>query len=164
MVHKGAGLGPMDESGTTALHVAAANNHLEIAAFLIAHGADLNSGLFRSAHIPDEGIDVSVEFQMIGVLFADEDGTFSATTPDGFSPEQTADASTVVGPGEAVIVDGDASTQYAFPGGLDLNSFVIAVPQVRIGSFRGTEALIRYIALELGTLPYGLEPAPADAG
>jgi len=120
-----------------------------------AFGANLNSGLFRSAHIPLEGVNVSVEVVAMMALFADEDATFEATTEEGFHPETTVDAPTVVGSGEAVTVDGTWGTTFAFPGGLDLNSFALAAPQVRIGSFRGTEAIIRYIAVEVGDSDIG---------
>jgi hypothetical protein len=95
----------------------------------------------------------------MAVIFDDEDATFMASVEGGFEPLDPADAeveaSTVVGPGEAVVVDGVAGTAFAFPGGFDLNSFAIAVPQLRIGSIRGTEALIRYIAIDAGEVEVG---------
>jgi len=120
-----------------------------------AVGADLNSALFRSAHIPTYGLQISFEVPIMGVIFGDDDRTFMATTESGFSPETRVEAPTVVGSGDAVIVDGDAGTSFAFPGGLDLNSFALAVPQLRIGSYRGTEALIRYIAFDVGDAELG---------
>ena len=118
----------------------------------LAIGANLNSGLFHSAHIPLEGLHVSLEIPVMGVIFNDEDRTFTASVEGGFQPLDPADSqvevSTVIGPGEAVIVDGVAETAFAFPGGFSLNSFVLAVPQLRVGSVRGTEALVRYIALD----------------
>jgi hypothetical protein len=120
-----------------------------------AIGADLNGALYHSAYIPESGFHMSLETRVVGVIFADDQRTFRATTQSGFSPETTVDAPTVVGPGEAVIVLGDAATEFAFPGGFDLNSFAIAVPQIRIGSYKGTEALIRYIAINTGDVEIG---------
>jgi hypothetical protein len=110
-----------------------------------AFGADLNSGLYHSAAIATEGFSVSIEIQMMAVLFVDEDKTFTATTEGGFTPEQTATAPTAVGSGEVVVVDGDAGSAFAFPGGLDLSSFALAAPQARIGIQGGTEALLRWV-------------------
>jgi hypothetical protein len=120
-----------------------------------AIGADLNSALYHSAYIPESGLHVSIETRVVGVIFADDQKTFRATTQGGFSPDTTVVAPTVVGPGEAVIVTGDAATEFAFPGGLSLNSFALAVPQIRIGSVKGTEALVRYIAINTGDVEIG---------
>jgi hypothetical protein len=120
-----------------------------------AFGADLNDGLFHSAHIAQLGVNISLEFRVMAVLFGDDDRSFDAKTESGFSPQQTVKAPTVVGDGDALIVTGDGGTKFAFPGGFDLNSFAIAVPQLRIGSIRGTQALIRYFAMDTGDVELG---------
>jgi hypothetical protein len=120
-----------------------------------AFEADLNDGLFHSAHIPVMGLNVSLEFRVMAVMFGDDDRTFNAVTEGGFVPEQTVQAPTVVGSGDAKIVTGDGGTQFAFPGGFNLNSFAIAVPQLRVGSIRGTQALIRYFAMNTGDVELG---------
>ena len=109
-----------------------------------AFGADLNAGLYHSAYIPKGGFHVSLEMLFMSAYFTDEDRTFAATTESGFRPEQTIEAPTVVGSQKAVYVDGNAGTRFAFPGGFNLNSFSFAVPQLRIGSIYGTEALVRF--------------------
>ena len=115
-----------------------------------AFGANLNSGLFHSAHIPRTGLTLTLELPMMAVFFGDDDRTFSATTEGNFTPEQTTSAPTVVGSGQVKLVTGSGGTQFAFPGGFNLNSFALAVPQLRIGSVMGTQALIRYIAFNIG--------------
>lgn len=120
-----------------------------------AFGASLNDGFFHSAYIPKSGFKASLEIKVMGVIFADEDRFFRATTESGFQPQTEADAPTIVGPGEATIVPGAGGTQYAFPGGLDLNSFGLAVPQLRLYGIMGTEALIRYIAFNTGDAELG---------
>lgn len=120
-----------------------------------AFGADLNSGFFHSAHIPKIGINVSLEFHVMSVLFGDDDRTFSAVTESGFTPEQTVSAPTVVGSGNAIVVSGAGGTKFAFPGGFSLNSFAIAVPQLRIGSIHGTQAVIRYFGIDTGDVELG---------
>ncbi len=120
-----------------------------------AFGANLNSGLFHSAYIPRTGVTLSLEFPIMAVFFGDDDRTFLATTEGNFRPEHTTSAPTVVGSGQATIVTGDGGSQFAFPGGFNLNSFVLAVPQLRIGCIMGTEALIRYIAFNTGDVELG---------
>ena len=114
-----------------------------------AFGADLNSGIFRTASIPKMGPKIRLEFQVMGVFFGDDDRTFRAVTERGFTPVTYADAPTVVGSEEALIVEGDGGTAFAFPGGLNLNSFALAAPQLRVGGVFGTEVILRYFAIKV---------------
>lgn len=120
-----------------------------------AFGTDLNSGLFYSASVPISGFHISFEIRAMAAFFGDDDKTFNATTEGGFTPEQTAEAPTVVGPENSVAVDGSGGTAYIFPGGFDLSSFGLLVPQLRIGSIMGTEGLVRYFALDVGDSELG---------
>ncbi len=120
-----------------------------------AIGTTLNSGLWRSASIPKAGFTIAIEFPIMGLYFGDDDKTFSATTEAGFSPTQTVDAPTVIGDTEAVLVSGDGGTQFAFPGGFDVGSFALTVPQLRVGAVFGTEAMIRFIAFRIGDSDIG---------
>ncbi len=119
-----------------------------------AFGADLNDGLFHSGHVPLSGPHFKFEVRYMSVQFGDDDRTFKATTEGDFTPVTTTDAPTIVG-GDAVEVDGDAGTVFPFPGGFDLDAFALAVPQLRIGSVMGTEALIRYFAMDTGDVELG---------
>ncbi len=120
-----------------------------------AIGTTLNSGLWRSASIPKAGFTIALEFPIVGLYFGDDDKTFGATTEAGFSPTQTVDAPTVIGDTKAVIVSGDGGTQFAFPGGFDVGSFALTVPQLRVGAVFGTEAMIRFIAFRIGDSDIG---------
>jgi hypothetical protein len=113
-----------------------------------AFGAALNSSFGYSASIPKASFHISLEAPVMGVIFEDEDRTFDATTESGFNPSTTAKAPTVVGNGDAVMVTGNGGATFAFPGGLDLNSLGLVVPQLRVGALMGTEALVRWIAFE----------------
>jgi hypothetical protein len=120
-----------------------------------AFGTDLNSGLFYSADVPVSGIHISLEFRAMVAFFGDDDRTFHATTEGGFTPQQTTEAPTVAGPGKAIGLVGSGGTEYYFPGGFDLSSFGLVVPQLRIGSIHGTEALARFFALDAGDSELG---------
>jgi hypothetical protein len=120
-------------------------------------GSELNDGLFHSARISGTGLHISFEVRAMAVMFGDDDRTFSATTESGFTPEQTVTVPTIIGSSKAMIVNGDGGTSFVFPGGFDLNSFAIAVPQLRVGTLHGTEAMVRYFAFntdnsELGNI------------
>jgi hypothetical protein len=120
-----------------------------------AFGSDLNSGIFRTASIASIRPSLRLEVQVMAVLFGDDDRTFGATTERGFSPEMRVSAPTVVGSEKAVIVDGDGGTSFAFPGGFNLSSFALAVPQLRAGGFFGTEVIIRYFGINAGDSELG---------
>ena len=120
-----------------------------------AMGTTLNGGLYRSGYIPKSGLNIAIEFPMVGLYFGDEDKHFLGTTEAGFSPETSVPVPTVVGPTGSVVVPGDGGTQFAFPGGFDIGSFAITAPQIRVGSVFGTEAMIRFIAFRIGDSELG---------
>lgn len=121
-----------------------------------ALGANLNSAIFNNAYVPDGGFHFTFKLSVMGVTFSDDDRTFTATTEQGFMPETTVDdAPTVVGSGDGVTVTGTGGAQFTFPGGFNLNSFAIAVPQVEIGAVAGTEAIVRFLAFNVGDSDLG---------
>lgn len=115
-----------------------------------AFGADLNDAFFYSAYIPASGARFSFEIAVMSVFFNDDDKTFQAQTEGGFMPQTTFTAPTIAGSGESVTVAGAGGTQFTAPGGFDLSSFALAVPQLRIGAIKGTEAVIRFFAADIG--------------
>lgn len=120
-----------------------------------AFGQALNSNFYTSAHIPRTGLRFRVEIRAMSVLFKNADDTFTAATGGDFEPPQTVEAPTVVGSGQSVSVTGDGGTEFVFPGGFDLSSFTIGVPQITVGSLAGTEASARWIAFDTGDSEIG---------
>jgi len=118
-------------------------------------GSALQDALFRSAYIPRTGPQVNVGVNLMIVKFGDDDRTFDATTEEGFFPETAMEAPTVVGDTLAVRVDGDNATVAYFPGGFDIGSLAIAVPQITIGAYAGTQGILRYIAVDTGDADIG---------
>ncbi len=110
--------------------------------------ASLNSGIFRSGHVPIAGLTFTLDLRAAIVGFSDEDQTFTpAGLPDGFT---TDGVPTVVGSLESGTASGPGGTEILFPGGFDLEHFGIIVPQLTVGSVMGTRAIFRYISLSLG--------------
>ena len=120
-----------------------------------AFGADLSPGWYHSSRIPESGLHIDFEMVVMSAQFSDADKTFTASTESGFRPEQTAEAPTVVGPRQAVRVDGLSGTSFYFPGGFDLSSFDFAIPQLRVGTIYGTEATIRFGMIYSGDASLG---------
>jgi hypothetical protein len=120
-----------------------------------ALGAGLNNGMFRSAQIPTSRIQFNLEIKLMAVKFGDGERTFRAETEEGFYPLTSVEAPTVVGSTEAMAVAGQSNTVAIFPGGFDISSLTLAVPQVTIGGFRGTQAIVRYLAFKTGDAEIG---------
>ena len=122
-------------------------------------GAALHSGVFRSARVPTQGFHINVEVKMMLVRFGDDDRTFDAVAEEGFFPADPGDATvrapTVIGDTTAAMVSGQGGTVAYFPGGFDVGSLAIAAPQITIGTFRGTQAILRYIAVDTGDAELG---------
>lgn len=120
-----------------------------------ALGASLNDGFYQSARIPRAGVKVGVELKLMGVMFGDDDRSFSANSEGSFQPETTAEVPTVVGDPNAVFVNGQGGATFAFPGGLDLSSFALPVPQLRVSGIAGSEGLLRWVSLDTGDSELG---------
>jgi len=120
-----------------------------------ALAADLNAGTYHTARIPDEGLYASVEIVFMSARFSEADRTFPAGTENGFQPDTTLQAPTIVGSPYAVRVDGEAGTTFYFPGGFDLGSFDFVSPQLRLGALWGTEATIRFGLIRTGGTQLG---------
>jgi len=116
--------------------------------------SNLNSGLFHSARIPS-GFSISLEFNVAVTLFSEASRTFLATTEGGFEPETTVKAPTVVGDPDAVYVTGDSALVFAFPGGFDVDHMYLSCPQLRVGSWKGSEVVGRLILYDTGSTEVG---------
>lgn len=126
-----------------------------LAPIVDAFRSNLNSALFYSAYVPPKGFHVSLEFNVMATVFGEDSRTFWATTEGDFRPVKVVKAPTVVGDPSAVYVTGDASTQFAFPGGFDVNEMYLTCPQVRVGSWKGTELVGRLILYDTGSSELG---------
>jgi len=119
-------------------------------------GSALNSGLYTSGNVPKSGLHFRIEARGMFVNFGEEDKTFQAKAEGGFPEDTTFTAPTVVGNTEAVtIFDPNTQAAFAAPGGIDVDRFILASPQLVVGSVMGTEALFRYIAVKTGDADIG---------
>jgi len=117
--------------------------------FADAFGANLNSGFYHNAKIPFAGVNVYLGVVTMTAFIADDAKTFQATTGDFFNPSTTIEAPTIFGSTDGSFVDGEAGTSYSFPGGLSIAKLPIAVPQLTVGSFMGTDATFRFMQLDV---------------
>ncbi|MBD3336805.1 MAG: hypothetical protein GF355_14935 [Candidatus Eisenbacteria bacterium] len=118
--------------------------------------ATMNSAIFRTGHVPAQGLTFSIGAAAMAIGYDDEDRLYTPSDPPGFESQQEGtEVPTVVGDPEGRTVQGQQGLTWHYPGGFDLEGFEIAVPQVSIGSIVGTRAVFRYIALDLGDTELG---------
>jgi hypothetical protein len=116
-----------------------------------ALSATLNTAAFQSADIPLAGFNLTVGIHAMGVTFADKDNTYIPTDPPGFTHTGSQLlVPTAVGGTTAVLQPGSGGSALYYPGGFDISQFVIAVPQVAVGSVMGTRAVVRWIQFDAG--------------
>ena len=120
-----------------------------LAPLVDAFRSNLNSGLFNTARIEPNGFHVSLEFVGMTTSFDESSRSFMARTNQGVNDKYVR-APTIVGDTHAVLTDGYASTVYAFPGGFDVSNWYLSAPQLRIGNWKGTEAMARAIFYNTG--------------
>ncbi|MDH3251430.1 MAG: hypothetical protein OEM41_01490 [Ignavibacteria bacterium] len=109
-------------------------------------GANMNSGFYHSAAIPNTGFHIAFDIVAMGSLVGDEQKTYSANTPAGFTPS-TFQTATVFG-GQGTLVKNSTDTVFQYKGSdgiINTSIFPAAVPQLSIGTIFGTKAVIRYI-------------------
>ena len=115
-----------------------------------AIGADLNSGVWRSAYVPEQGLYIALDLALMATFFDDDHRTFTYTPGEGDNdPVDGADLEvpTIVGDTEGGTIPTGVPPEIVFVPGFDINSFALAAPQIRIGAFKGTEAIIRWLPL-----------------
>ena len=111
-------------------------------------GANMNAGFYHSAAIPRMGLHISFSIVGMAASVGDDQKTYSAKTPPGFNPASFK-TSTVFGPKEnSTVTDANTGLTYSGSGGvINTSMFPLAVPQLTIGSFYGTQATIRFIPI-----------------
>jgi hypothetical protein len=111
-------------------------------------GANMNSGYYHSAAIPKSGFGFSFELVAMGALVKDEQKTFTANTPAGFTPGTFSTATVFGGKGTEVTSTVNPLLKYRGADGVfNTSIFPQGVPQIRIGSIQGTEALVRFVTI-----------------
>lgn len=122
--------------------------------FVTGLGANLNSGTYTTADIGLAGF--TFKFQIVGMatLIGDDEKKYNATGPDPFpaGPHETA---TLFGEMGTLITDTVSGLSYRFQNGqIKAEAIPLALPQITIGDFYGTQATIRYAPIpKIGDFP-----------
>jgi hypothetical protein len=109
-------------------------------------GANMNAGWFSPGAVPKSGLHFRLSIIGMAAQVSDKQKSYTAPTPTGFSPTSFQTATIFGGTGTLVKNANDTSLQYRGSDGLiNATLFPLAVPQVAIGGFAGTEAVVRFI-------------------
>jgi len=103
-------------------------------------GANLNSGFYHTAKIPKFGLHVRVGLSAMMAPVSSDQKTFTTVAENGFPLPAGTELPTLFGDEDPVNLGG-----VQFGGVWDTEFFPLAVPQITIGSFMGTEMTFRYI-------------------
>ncbi len=115
----------------------------------------LNSAIFQTGRVPKAKPSITIGVHVMGVSFKDADRTFIPTDPAGFQSTTPTPVSTIIGSTQSTAVQGQGGLVLNYPGGFDVSTFAIAAPELTVGSFLGTRAVVRYISATLGDSDYG---------
>lgn len=111
-------------------------------------GANLLAGQFRSAAIPRMGFSIALEIVGMAGVVGDDQMTYTASTPPGFSPSSFKTATIFGGTGATVSHSSNPALTYRGADGVfDVSYMPMVAPQLRIGAVFGTEALVRLMGL-----------------
>jgi hypothetical protein len=111
---------------------------------ITAFGSNLNSGLYRSAHVPKMGFHFNIALNAMVAIIPSSQNTFTATTTGYFTPVSQFEAPTVIGDPLGAVVTSGSGAEYISPGGYDTKSFILGAPTFTVGSIFGTEASLRF--------------------
>ena len=115
--------------------------------FVDGFGANLNSGIYRSADLGALGLHLKLELVGMGTLIGDGEKTYMGTPPEPF-PQTAVTTATVFGDRGTVVTDSRGTVQYQFQNGQVKTSMMpFLAPQLRIGNILGTEAIFRYVPI-----------------
>jgi hypothetical protein len=108
-------------------------------------GANMNAGFYHSAYIPVSGFSIGFDIIAMGSVVQDAQKKYLANTPAGFNPGDF-ETATIFG-SKGTTVAHKTITGLEFKGSdgiINTSMFPLAVPQLRVGSLYGTEAVLRF--------------------
>jgi len=110
-------------------------------------GANMHSGYYHTAAILKSGFHLSLDFVGMAAMVSDDQKSYEAPAPPGFTPAKFQTA-TIFGEKGTLITDAATSLSYRGSDGVfNTKVFPLAVPQLSIGYVYGTEAIVRFITI-----------------
>lgn len=109
-------------------------------------GANMNSGFYHSAQISRWGLHLSFDIVGMIAVVSEEQKSFEAPAPAGFSPATFKTATIFGSTGTEISHATIPSLKYRGSDGVfNTSDFPLAVPQLTIGNIWGTQFIARYV-------------------
>lgn len=113
-------------------------------------GANMNTGLFSGAFIPQKKFTMSLSLVTMVAFIPESKKSFMAMPLDDNFGTEAVETSTIFGSADGAVINGPAGTKYYFPGGFEMSQIPFAAPQLTIGSLYGTDLTARFFMYDLG--------------
>lgn len=112
----------------------------------MALGQSFNSRLYHQAGIHPDGYRMHMGVNYFRVGLSADDRGFVLSPGSGFHPAsgEGVPLPTVAGSSKSTVVAGADGRTYIFPGGWDLSSYTLVVPQLTIDGADGSEVMFRW--------------------
>lgn len=111
-------------------------------------GANMHAGYYHSAFIPESGFSLGIDIIGMGSIVTDAQKTYTAKAPPGFDPPTFKTATIFGGKGTKIVHAIITGLEFKGSDGIvNTSIFPLAVPQLRVGSLYGTEAILRFITV-----------------
>jgi hypothetical protein len=112
------------------------------------YGANMNAGWSHSAEISRMGLHIEFDLVAMGGLVGDDQKTYKATAPTGFTPESFSTATIFGTQGTVVQSTAAPGISYRAPDGVfNTTLFPLFAPQLTLGNVYGTQASVRFLTI-----------------
>jgi hypothetical protein len=109
-------------------------------------GANMHSGFYHSAQMSRTGFHLSFDIVAMAAMVGDDQKTYEASAPAGFTPAKFMTATVFGEKGSEITHATIAGLKYKGSDGIfNTKAFPLAVPQLSIGYVYGTEAIVRFL-------------------
>ncbi len=111
--------------------------------------SNINTGMWEWSNFDKKFF---VRFKLQGMMSFPSSSmrTFQGTTTGNFQPQQTLTVPTVIGDPNSIILQGQDTSFYIFPGGYNLKRMTLGTPQLTVGGFLNSEVSARFLSFPLG--------------
>lgn len=111
--------------------------------------SNINTGIWEWSNF-DSKLFVRLKVQTMVSFPTESMRTFQGKTTGDFRPPQTVTVPTIIGDQDEIVLQGEDTTFYVFPGGFDLKRITTGTPQVTVGGFLHSEFSARFLSFPLG--------------
>lgn len=111
--------------------------------------SNINTGVWEWSNF-DKQFFIRFKLQAMVSFPSEPMRSFRGTTTGDFHPQQTHIVPTIIGDPNEILLQGEDTTFYVFPGGYNLKRMTLGTPQLTVGGFLNSEVSARFLSFPLG--------------